>query len=71
MNYRKRYQAYLEGPAWAAVSDRCKVAAGGKCSVCGSVEHLESHHVTYSRIYHESIEDLVCLCRSCHGKEHE
>jgi len=65
------YQQYLLSKKWRAKADECKRLANNRCSACESTMRLEAHHVTYDNIYNESQEDLVCLCRSCHGAEHE
>lgn len=36
------------------------------CQECGSIENLEIHHITYSKVFNGLI-----LCRTCHGKRHQ
>lgn len=35
-----------------------------QCVICGSTENLVHHHISYNP------EEIVFLCRSCHGKVH-
>ena len=45
---------------------------GYACSVCGSTEDLQVHHITYEKCYGEEDEkDLITLCKSCHQKLHD
>lgn len=39
-----------------------------KCEICGSRENLEVHHKR--GLSHESLRDLVVLCRKCHKELH-
>jgi len=41
--------------------------AFGKCEICGSSEGVVIHH---NNGYSSELDDLVCLCSSCHGKAH-
>ena len=36
-----------------------------KCSLCGSVEHLEAHHIDGNH-HNNKIENLAWLCSNCH-----
>ena len=40
-----------------------------KCSVCGNAGYTEVHHVDKNK-NNNSFENLVRLCRPCHGKAH-
>lgn len=49
-----------------------------KCQVCGKMEtkknSLVIHHLTYERLGHEDIDDLITVCKQCHTaihKEHQ
>lgn len=41
--------------------------AMGKCELCGSDDEVRIHH---NNGYSNELDDLVCLCVSCHGKVH-
>lgn len=51
-------------------AQRLKIA-GGKCEACGSNKKIEVHHLTYARIYNESVEDLMALCYYHHRAAEE
>jgi len=39
-------------------------------SQCKSKDRLEVHHLTYERMTHERIDDLITVCHKCHSKIH-
>ena len=41
--------------------------ASGKCELCGTDKDILIHH---NNGYSNELDDLVCLCTSCHGKAH-
>lgn len=65
------YQAYLRSPHWCSLAARVKLARGSRCERCGDTECLDAHHLTYDRIGHELMEDLMVLCRECHEAIHD
>ena len=56
--------------------EQYKTAHGGQdpaCAVCGAAWTLRGgdlHHRTYSRLGAEAWQDLVAMCRKCHGELH-
>jgi hypothetical protein len=60
------YKRYLASREWgllkAAVRERCD----GQCERCYDGPYQETHHVTYERIGHEQIADLLAVCSPCH-----
>ena len=40
-----------------------------KCELCGSTRHLCIHHKDENR-YNNKLDNLQCLCKSCHQKHH-
>ena len=66
-----KYDKYLLSEHWRLVkqayysSDRPQV-----CAKCGAEHDRDLHHLTYERIGRELLDDLICLCRSCHNLEH-
>lgn len=73
--YRKKnrkvpYSDYLKSGHWRERRKRALTLAGNRCQECGGLDHLEVHHLTYARIFHERDDDLVVLCRRCHGRRH-
>jgi len=71
LNRSVNYYAYINSPAWKNIARRCKVKAGMRCKRCGksgTFYSLHAHHVTYSRLGHERLSDLECLCAECHER---
>jgi len=66
---REEYRRYLRSPQWkarcAAVLKRDK----GCCRFCGG-RATQVHHLTYARIFNESLYDLVAICENCHRALH-
>jgi hypothetical protein len=63
------YKAYLLSDKWKEIRDRI-VANSNGCVVCDSTDSLNVHHKTYKNIGNENDNDLIVLCKSCHGKFH-
>ena len=40
-----------------------------KCEMCGSIKNLDIHHKDHNW-KNNNLDNLICLCRSCHMKEH-
>lgn len=69
-----RYAEYIRSPAWAEMREARLKFDGRRCVDCredGTASRLEVHHLTYDRLGHERIEDLVTLCNCCHSREHD
>ncbi len=66
---RGAYRVYLDSPAWQELRKR-KLQELRRCQGCGGDECLQVHHLTYERIGHERLTDLMVLCHLCHAKEH-
>lgn len=64
------YQTYLESDEWKKRRELALEAAGRHCQVCNGSDRLEVHHRTYARVRAELPEDLIVLCRECHGTFH-
>lgn len=63
------YYGYLESNMWRRKRDFILKRNNYKCERCGSPAKFV-HHITYERIGYEKPEDLMAVCKSCHGKEH-
>lgn len=46
------------------------IAANGRCGKCSKPAD-ELHHITYERVEHEYLTDVMPLCVGCHHKEHD
>ncbi|MFR5267195.1 HNH endonuclease [Clostridium sp.] len=73
----KEYQAIYVSPRWKKVRRVALNRANGLCEVCikkGRIVHCdEVHHIVpikddIKKAY--DINNLVCLCRSCHREAH-
>ena len=68
--WKEQYHLYLQSPDWnikrSTVLERDKY----KCRICGFGDKLQVHHLTYDRVYDESLYDLVTVCEDCHTLIH-
>lgn len=67
---KSRYHKYLLSPEWKALRKKVFERDEYRCRFCESSKNLEVHHLTYERIFHERLEDLVTACDGCHGYIH-
>lgn len=66
-----KYIEYLNSPEWRAVREQRLTKDKYTCRACGNTKNLQVHHLSYSNIYHEKMEDLVTLCQECHSRLHK
>lgn len=64
------YAEYLQSDAWGEKRDRIMQRDRGTCRYCGCGA-TDVHHKTYDRIFSESDDDLVAICRECHQFVHD
>jgi hypothetical protein len=62
------YQAYLASPHWQRFKLAFREQRPWRCG-CGATREL--HHVTYDRLGHERLDDVVPLCPRCHRMAHD
>jgi hypothetical protein len=60
------YQEYLASREWALLKNRVRERSGGICERCKKAPQQATHHKTYERIGHESLDDLLGVCNPCH-----
>ena len=60
------YQTYLASREWAILKNAVRERAGGICERCRNGPIQSTHHLTYARIYHEELTDLIGVCDPCH-----
>ncbi len=54
------------------VQKAARVRDGGICQICGSRDHVQGHHVVdYQYGGKADLNNLVTLCKGCHGKVHK
>lgn len=66
----RNYNSYMKSERWRKL--RLKVLARDdyQCQRCGSAKNLRIHHLTYERVGHEALDDLITLCEACHSEIH-
>lgn len=68
---KNQYQDYLQSDRWKEIRRMVFERFGRVCAKCGSVNHLEVHHLRYPKILgEENLKDLVVMCQNCHRKCH-
>ena len=61
------YERYIHSSQWRQTADKRLEVDGHICCVCGG-KATDVHHLTYDRFGNEAMDDLVSLCRKCHGQ---
>jgi 5-methylcytosine-specific restriction endonuclease McrA len=64
------YREYLASDAWDQIRRKVWNRARNRCERCKERPVSDVHHLTYERIGHERMEDLIALCRPCHEAAH-
>lgn len=65
------YQAYLSSQPWYVKRDAAIQNANGACECCEYFPATQAHHITYARIGHELLSDLMAVCSFCHELIHD
>ena len=67
------YDSYIRSDAWLKGPARslALVRDSFSCTMCGSGNHIEVHHINYLTIGDEDIDYLATLCKCCHGYTHK
>lgn len=69
------YKRYLRTQNWQKLRFEVLKRSGGKCERCGyqpwKPNGLQIHHLSYDRVGHESLEDLIAICPRCHMEIHK
>ena len=66
MSERVDYGRYLASREWALLKEQVRLRCWGHCERCLVGSYEETHHLTYERIGHEVLDDLLAVCRNCH-----
>ena len=67
------YAEQLNDRRWFAFRERVFKERGRKCERCGSVEHLQIHHLEYKGAklaWRYKISEVIVLCDTCHSRLH-
>lgn len=69
------YKVYIEKhPHWQKVRKARFIFDNGSCIICHRDlrgEAYQTHHMTYQRLGHERMRDVVTMCASCHDAFHK
>ena len=68
--FQGSYREYLASPEWERTAYNRKLKSNNRCAACRSNKRIEVHHLTYSTLGHESMDDLMALCHCCHKFAH-
>jgi len=63
--WNSEYSAYLVSPEWKEKREKVLRRDKNKCRICGK-KASQVHHLSYTRLFSESLHDLVSLCDECH-----
>lgn len=66
---KESYLKYLESYNWQKLRAKVLARDYNKCRICNRIGYTV-HHITYKRIGHEDIADLLTVCFLCHTKLH-
>jgi hypothetical protein len=67
---KAEYEAYLASPEWALKREAVRERSQNTCERCHIRPHEETHHITYVRVGHEDLTDLLGVCCECHDWLH-
>lgn len=58
------------GARWDRIR-KAVIRRDGRCTQCGSTEHLQAHRMEkYGSFHDTNLDAYLTLCRSCHGSHH-
>jgi 5-methylcytosine-specific restriction endonuclease McrA len=66
-----KYGEYMRSEDWSRKREKILARDKRRCTSCGGIQNLHVHRLTYNRLGHERLTDLITLCDICHDKEHE
>lgn len=65
------YKLYLETEHWKHFRAETLKFAQYKCQLCNSKDtELNVHHKNYDNVGRETFNDVIVLCKLCHGTHH-
>lgn len=64
------YEEYLKTDHWKNFRQKALQYHGNKCCKCGTLKHLQVHHLTYERRGCELLSDVIVVCEKCHQRIH-
>jgi 5-methylcytosine-specific restriction endonuclease McrA len=73
--WHERYDEYLRSEEWLSIRRQVLRRDNFRCRHTGKLngpgDPLQVHHLTYDRVGHELLDDLITLCRSAHRQLHK
>jgi 5-methylcytosine-specific restriction endonuclease McrA len=68
---QKRPRLRLDSELYEQLRNQVLSRDGWRCQACGAMSNLEVHHKEFrSQAGHDSEENLITLCITCHGSVH-
>lgn len=68
----RTYQEYLKSDHWQEFRLKALENYGNKCALDKKhTENLNVHHNNYDNLGHETMQDVIVLCKNCHTKFHD
>ena len=68
--WRDYYDTYLKSIKWHLLRVKALTRDEYKCVACKSTDTLQLHHKHYQTLGEESLDDVITLCKKCHGLFH-
>lgn len=68
----RNYRRYLKSEAWQERRKKLYRDRGGRCEDCGRElrGRYHAHHLNYTNVGREPLQELLLLCEGCHKKRH-
>ena len=60
------YKRYLASREWSLLREQVRERSANTCEHCFYAPQEAVHHLTYERIGHEKLSDLMAVCNACH-----
>jgi 5-methylcytosine-specific restriction endonuclease McrA len=64
------YTLYLQSEDWQYLREIVFARARGVCEVCRQCEAQHVHHLTYTHVFNERLDELQAVCFRCHDRLH-
>ena len=69
--YKFNKKEYLKSPEWSNKRKLVLTRDKNTCQSCGTNHNLSVHHIRYTNLYREPLDDLTTLCQDCHTHLHD
>ncbi len=67
----KQVRVKLDGEPYRELYRQILQRDGWRCQICGSMKHLQVHHIKFrSHCGADSEDNLITLCHDCHSRAH-